>query len=375
MGEMTSKTKAALAAIIAIARLAAETGRTDVFRGYVEQTGYVEVRGGGWLYVRGYNVHGMKSLAAHIAGGDFAHLAALMAEQYAKTMPDEPTTAARPTPGPERTTHVGTLGLRSCADEGCDGCTPEQHAAEHAAARRFSPDEHVLTPNGLAGIVTQTYNDGELIEVSVGDNRATYPPEYLRLRRLTAPDGRRFEIGDVVCWRREPGEPRWRVRSLYDPAGREPYAGLVAIDDTELGELMTAGKLRLLVHASQADNDDEQVPIGEPREHERNIAAIKTLAEQLDVSLDELGGMTSDPATTDRVDELVDRIVRRAQYAALSAMLPMLDGWIEGARENHEAFDRRDAFDTSFEPDDIRCMVNDVARELGVPEPWRKAAS
>lgn len=74
-------------------------------------------------------------------------------------------------------------------------------------------------------------------------------------------------------------------------------------------------------------------------------------------------------------DRLLDRIVRRAQYDALREMLSTLDGWIEGARENHEAMGRRDAFDDSFAPDDIRRMVNCAARAVGTREPYRPPSS
>jgi len=58
---------------------------------------------------------------------------------------------------------------------------------------------------------------------------------------------------------------------------------------------------------------------------------------------------------------------------ALARMLQMLDGWIEGVRENHDGCGHRGEIRgeecwTQFHPVDIRRMVNDVARELGVAE-------
>lgn len=58
---------------------------------------------------------------------------------------------------------------------------------------------------------------------------------------------------------------------------------------------------------------------------------------------------------------------------ALSALLGVLDDWIVGVRENHAAMEHRDepAGDecwTRFHPDDIRTMVNDAAREMGIHE-------
>jgi hypothetical protein len=58
---------------------------------------------------------------------------------------------------------------------------------------------------------------------------------------------------------------------------------------------------------------------------------------------------------------------------ALARMLSMLDGWIEGARENHDGLghqneNRGSECWTEFHPADIRSMINDVARELGLAE-------
>lgn len=80
----------------------------------------------------------------------------------------------------------------------------------------------------------------------------------------------------------------------------------------------------------------------------------------------------ADPATDDDSNELLDRIVRRAQFTALSAMLGVLDSWIDGAAENHEAMSHRDNdCCRDFAPADIRRMVNDAAAELRVPAPYR----
>lgn len=81
--------------------------------------------------------------------------------------------------------------------------------------------------------------------------------------------------------------------------------------------------------------------------------------------------LVADPATDDSVPELAERIVRRAQFEALRTMLSVLDGWIDGAAENHEAMSHRDNdCCRDFAPADIRRMVNDAATELRVPEPY-----
>lgn len=58
---------------------------------------------------------------------------------------------------------------------------------------------------------------------------------------------------------------------------------------------------------------------------------------------------------------------------ALYTMLTTLDGWIQGAIENHEALDHRNESTgeecwRSFAPADIRSMINDAARSLGLAE-------
>lgn len=70
---------------------------------------------------------------------------------------------------------------------------------------------------------------------------------------------------------------------------------------------------------------------------------------------------------------------RQAASLALYTMLTVLDGWIEDAHSNHEALDHRgESTDaqcwTQFHPVDIRAMVNDAARELGLSEFPRPAA-
>jgi hypothetical protein len=90
-------------------------------------------------------------------------------------------------------------------------------------------------------------------------------------------------------------------------------------------------------------------------------------------------GAASAPAP----DAVVDRggslgaAGERGAHRALKRLLDVLDGWIEGARSNHDALDHRGEpmggeCWTQFHPDDIRAMVNDAAREMGVAEPWSK---
>lgn len=79
----------------------------------------------------------------------------------------------------------------------------------------------------------------------------------------------------------------------------------------------------------------------------------------------------ADPATDDDVQQLVDRLVRRASYLALRQVLDVLDGWREGARSNHDALSHRGERDCweHFETDDVRRMIADAARDLGTADP------
>jgi len=64
---------------------------------------------------------------------------------------------------------------------------------------------------------------------------------------------------------------------------------------------------------------------------------------------------------------IAKRIVKRAAYDTGKALLDVLDGWIEGARENHVVSGDRDAFDERFYVSDIRGMINDAMRLMGAP--------
>jgi hypothetical protein len=64
---------------------------------------------------------------------------------------------------------------------------------------------------------------------------------------------------------------------------------------------------------------------------------------------------------------------KEAARGVLVKILEDLDGWIEGARSNHDGMSHRgepvgSECWTQYHPADIRSMVNDVAREYGLPE-------
>lgn len=65
--------------------------------------------------------------------------------------------------------------------------------------------------------------------------------------------------------------------------------------------------------------------------------------------------------------------VKLTAWGVLQTLHGVLDGWIEGARANHDGLDHRgepvgDECWTRYAPADIRNMINDAARELGLAE-------
>jgi hypothetical protein len=105
--------------------------------------------------------------------------------------------------------------------------------------------------------------------------------------------------------------------------------------------------------------------------------AAHVLSEDMIEALDEWRGSIpfatgtltwSPPAMADKSAELA-----AVKSSVLYALLVNLDGWIGTTRENHEAMGHRhesrgEECWRRFEPPDIRRMINDVAREVGVTE-------
>jgi len=135
--------------------------------------------------------------------------------------------------------------------------------------------------------------------------------------------------------------------------------------------------------------DGTRVPIGKPRETTISRGALDTLIESatgLVHGLSDLEALikqqaaepgparATDPATDDDIDEIVERLVRRAQYLALCKVLDELDGWREGQRSNHDANAHRGeaAGEQCWEhwhSSDVRTMVADAASELRTADP------
>lgn len=128
--------------------------------------------------------------------------------------------------------------------------------------------------------------------------------------------------------------------------------------------------MRVSVRTSAVEilTDGTRVPVVGQRE----TTIFRGALDEILHPLHDIEPAEADPATDDDVQELVDRIVRRAQYVALREVLKALDDWRMGARENHDALGHRGEYRPcweSFATGDVRRMVSDAARELGVPDP------
>jgi hypothetical protein len=86
------------------------------------------------------------------------------------------------------------------------------------------------------------------------------------------------------------------------------------------------------------------------------------------------GSQTVTTASGPERDEIPETNRKTGAHHALRVVLDVLDGWIEGAQEEHEAMEHRGRENTGeecwrrFAPSDIRRMVNDAARELDIAE-------
>jgi hypothetical protein len=107
-------------------------------------------------------------------------------------------------------------------------------------------------------------------------------------------------------------------------------------------------------------------------------AAMGRTPEQIQALLPVILGeaATPQPAVEARPadrDDLPTTNRKTGALDALAAMRAALDGWIEGARSNHDAVGRRgesrgEECWRTFAPADIRAMINDACREMGVAE-------
>jgi hypothetical protein len=106
-------------------------------------------------------------------------------------------------------------------------------------------------------------------------------------------------------------------------------------------------------------------------QYEGLLAALHEIRDRLPAPAEPEAAPTE--ALADVRDELIRETHRASCSLTLFTLLTTLDGWIQISRENHDGFGHRDENQgeecwTRFHPADIRSMVNDVARQLGVTE-------
>lgn len=114
-------------------------------------------------------------------------------------------------------------------------------------------------------------------------------------------------------------------------------------------------------------------PVRYIEKYGRPIGLTETIDRKAEAELDPaavLASMSPRPARIDTGGPL-GKAGERGAHRALVKLLAVLDGWIDGARSNHDALGHRgenrgEECWTQFHPSDIRRMVNDAAREVGL---------
>jgi hypothetical protein len=378
MGETTRKQQHE-AAIRTLARDIAKNGASpgvvlSLFKAYAFAAGVAKGEGGGWIYPYGRDhlaINGWRKFAEHLLddranfGEQTDALIAKMGEARAYANSIEVGTGTMPLADPVGAGEYIAKRLAGPATAEIDPLIGARVSVvgEHAGRGRIE------TMNPTTGQPYVGFDDGRRahvhpLSVTVIDESAEpgYVPHSTAGRVKFG--GTVFAVGDrVICTGSPSDGTRWRIDRIYVPTDREPFAGLTDPDDTKPGTRGTALRLGLLAHA-------DATPSGG-----RTLADVFRDGEQLLGKLrEEIAAAQpadTDPATDDSVSDLVDRIVRRSQYLALREVLDVLDGWIKGNAENAEGGVGELEAVHRFHSQDIRHMINDAARELGVPEPYR----
>jgi hypothetical protein len=204
-----------------------------------------------------------------------------------------------------------------------------------------------------------------------------------------------FALGDKVVVRDGDGRV-WKIVKLA-PATERAEAFAILEYGTAVDGSNAAFRLSRLAHAeaSVPGGDDGCTLVARPTPgrmlHQqvdgrglRPAPPVDLLAEFRALLDKAVKVAEAKPPQADLADvEVVGRIVRRAKYEALHAMLEILGGWVTGAQENCEAMEHGSAAchddgracGETFYVADIRNMVNDAARQVGTREPYRPEAT
>ncbi len=108
-------------------------------------------------------------------------------------------------------------------------------------------------------------------------------------------------------------------------------------------------------------------------QYEGIMARLAEIRDRLPSKVDDAPEIVVEPPAEYDLHRLTTPTDQRAAAMALTAVLVMLDFYILAVRENHQALDHRyepvgDECWRSYHPVDIRQMVMDAARSLGLEE-------
>lgn len=385
MGEQTSKTSQntsayaassdraakAYAAIIAIAADAAtgSLGAIADFRRWAEAAG-VELRAGGWTYSTVAAPHstalaqGWKRLALRIADRQYGGVARAMAERYERSLPADPESA----PKVAKRKLDGYYGV----DE-----LPRPLDIVQLPGNAIGVVEH-LSPGGE--VLVRTNRDmtpGSLETYPVSELRAVPPVAYEQTgvpgavsARNVPRDFARSELSQRAIMRARRVAPDARLTSMAVKVDNRYEYGRAFV--YAIASIIDAARL---MDAPVGDRPGVE-PVRNPFTVVDEATAIRSEAHAIidRLALAATPARSTDPATDDDVDEIVERLVRRAQYLALRKVLDVVEGWREGARSNHDANGHRNevpGYDCweQWHSSDIRTMVADAARELHTADP------
>lgn len=414
----------AYAAIMSIAAQAASSGSTAVFRGYAIA---VDVYGGrgGWIYrtantANGTLAQGWQQLATRIASGQYPSLAREMAKHYEANMPaDEPEPVVPQQVDPDSLKMIVTPSGAAKIKKLVDDRASEQRKLDgyYTSPDQLRPMDIVQLAAGPVGVVERVKIGGEVwVRINVATTPETYAVVAVDTLRSVPPIAyERAGVPDAIADGRVPRDFALselsmcgiRAAKRYAPGARLTRAAIVTDDRHEYGRAYVYAVASIIDAVRQLA---ERCPNGwhrtaapralqtcpecwstpaepEPRERREKVvsrAALDILvadAQRITKGITELSELVAaeieskrerDPATDDDIDEIVERLVRRAQYLALRKVLDVLEGWREGAHGNHETgmhgVGDEPCWET-FRSADIRVMVADAASELRTADP------
>lgn len=190
-----------------------------------------------------------------------------------------------------------------------------------------------------------------------------------------------FQTGDEVIV--VGADPRvWWITD-FEMVGSMPWAKLR--HRTESGVTNTSVPVKRLEHAEGRTGRPMQRATSQPATSQSRPAGILDMVrphvDAIHKAVAQLAEQIAVPAHPEpepwTIEDIVQRIERRAKYDALKAVLAQLDGSIETTIENSASMGHRDGprneDQVTLYADDVRNIVNGAARDTGTSEPWRSS--